>query len=632
MVKFRLLLAFILLLTLVILSFSIQVEVINANSVLFQDDFNDGINLSNWQIKNFSSNEEGSAAPVSELSISTSSGTMKISGTGTIDLYLIDGVNVGWIGKSLMLNKSLPDEGILILETEINIESASETGYLSAATIEFDPDNRIVIFIGKHAWDNTRVAGMIFDENDNIICVSCFAPFNYNFGEFNKIRLVFDYNTKLVQLFINDTLYIEDIYNGSTSTPKVGLASLVRLIDSYIDSRFDNFKITSQSNSTSMSIPYLKQYSSPWGTLEYDSASHWYPNNPSISRWGCALTAATMILNYHAGHDDINNLLFSPEDLNNWLDINYGYSRNGAVIWPAVTLYSKENPGVPTVEFQYEDYHFNSTKSELENNFPPLIKLKNMLSGGNHFIVATGIEDGDITINDPATTENITLSQANSYWGDSFKIGKFTPSNTDLSYIVLFINKNFDIKVSRPSGQVVNESFYFEEGPMLDPTNPNNPSEIEVLKAFYYPKPEIGTYQLVISGNGIYQLDSYLFTRDGRLYNNSYKGLVRKNRTDQLSINIEEIPKINQKPTFTTLLDDLEIAYQNGYIKRKSFYRVISYLLFNAKRLYDRGFTEFSQRILKHTEYLLLQYSPRFIDVEVSQILRISIDSIINLM
>ena len=40
-----------------------------------------------------------------------------------------------------------------------------------------------------------------------------------------------------------------------------------------------------------LGVSDIKQYSSPWGSLEYDSANNWSTSGTSISRWGCALTS-----------------------------------------------------------------------------------------------------------------------------------------------------------------------------------------------------------------------------------------------------------------------------------------------------------------------------------------------------
>jgi hypothetical protein len=271
---------------------------------------------------------------------------------------------------------------------------------------------------------------------------------------------------------------------------------------------------------TSLNVPDLKQYSLPWGPLAYD---HSNSTPPTISRWGCALTSAAMILQYYGSTTD-------PQVLNDWLRQNNGYKRNGSVIWSAVSTFSQIDPNTPTLEFDYPGYTESKIKSEINENRPVFVKLENIPYGGNHFITVKGFDNSNIFINDPAKATHPTLSDANSYWGSNISIGH-TPSNTDLSYIVLATNNNIDIKVFNPTENEIGSEYYHTEYPMLDPDNPDSTPEGETLKSLYYPKPQDGLYKIEVSGEGVFQLDSYLYDVDGNSTTSTAKGNLSSNET-----------------------------------------------------------------------------------------------------
>jgi N-acetylneuraminic acid mutarotase len=270
------------------------------------------------------------------------------------------------------------------------------------------------------------------------------------------------------------------------------------------------FRLPLEDDKLLLDVYDFKQYSDPWGTEEYDFASSWYPNNPTIARWGCALTSAAMVLDFH-GHN------VDPQMLNNWLKSQPdGYTPNGGVMWTAISRYTKlhESETSPTLEFTYLPYSEQTLSDEMSADEPraPIVKFQKP-NGNTHFLVTKGKDENDYLINDPASTRE-TLTEAENYWGTPVKIGKFLPVTSDLSYIVLFVDNNFDINVTNPDGIDITDDYLTEEGPIVAADDPSVNSG-ETLKAFYYPKPEDGMYDVNISGDGDFQLDSYLYDELG---------------------------------------------------------------------------------------------------------------------
>ncbi|MEM2145688.1 MAG: hypothetical protein QW279_10025, partial [Candidatus Jordarchaeaceae archaeon] len=221
----------------------------------------------------------------------------------------------------------------------------------------------------------------------------------------------------------------------------------------------------------------------------------------------------------------------------------------------------------------------------------------------------------------------------NSYWGDTFKLGRLIPSNTDLSYIVLFVNENFEVKVASESGQIVDEGFYFQEGPMLDPEEPNSVSGVEILNAFYYPKPESGVYEIIISGNGVYQADYFLYDPEGNVKTGSIFGSVSDSEPDTFSINLDkdnldlsEAPPVN----FESLLSYWDDIYKDGHISNHGLYTSVKKLIENASKNEGKD-KNISTRILLEIALERVKFStPTYIDPIASEYMQRQIKIILK--
>jgi len=579
----------------------ISPRVTYAQNLIFEDNFNDNaVNQESWNIKNFILEKYGSFGSLTQLDLIEELGFIRIYGTDILSDQNIDGNMVGWFGKSLFSSSSF-ENGDLILTTKINIAEAN-SGYQAHLLIEFDKYNRITLSIGNYVGNNA--IQMVFDEKGNYRCIESnqqniviggcsITPFNLQKGTPYNLKISIDNETGIVKGFVNENLIFESIYKGYFSDFHVGIAASVRSTGNYIDARFDDFKLYAEPTEKTLNVPDLKQFTAQWANLEYDSAKKWYPTNPTISRWGCALTSASMILKYY-GHD------INPDALNEWLNAQKdGYTRNGSIIWPAISRltqlrYSKEY-NWPILEFSYVNYSYESLKDNIKDDKPGILKLlkpiydKNgkLTSYSSHFIVGKGYDNTDILINDPGINGHESLSNASSYWGYPSSVVNFKKTETDLSYIVLFIDDEFDIKLTNNQGEVLEGECFFKEAPMTDPENPNAESSgIETLNAFYYPKPETGTYNIEISGSGIYRLDYYIYDDEGKVTLGNSFGLIDNTSIDVFefdfdknNVDYSELPKIS----FETVVSFWDRIYNNGYIESHGLYTSVRHLLKNAE-------------------------------------------------
>lgn len=276
-----------------------------------------------------------------------------------------------------------------------------------------------------------------------------------------------------------------------------------------------------------LSVPSLKQYSLPWKNRIYDST------NRTIEEFGCALTSASMVLGYH-GH----NIL--PDTLNTWLKKqNDGYLRNGLINWLAVSRYTKENDSVssPTLEYKRLEATNNNLDTELYSGRPAILKED------GHFVVATGKNENTYLINDPGYSDRNTLES----YGNSFlAINSYTPTHSDLSYMMFVVDNDVNLTIKDTNGNIIDTVFYLEE-PIKSIKNQNRKSG-ETVKVYLLEKPQLNKYELLLSGpRGQYQLDSYLYNKNGKVTQNELNGRLSGNDIDKYNINFENKLKIKEE-------------------------------------------------------------------------------------
>lgn len=260
----------------------------------------------------------------------------------------------------------------------------------------------------------------------------------------------------------------------------------------------DYIKINSTQDT--LPVPYLSQRDNTWKDIEYDSASTWAGSEAdSIERWGCALTSVAMILQKY----DIkmpNGTIANPDILNTWLKgQDDGYIGNGLLNWLAITRLTRQSR---VAEYATTDLEFVKTRGtpseELAAGLYPIVNL------GSHFVVAHGESTNSYNINDPfdashsALTKNTALASINT----------FSPSNTDLSYLMIVGDENLVATLS--SGQAMLEGSPYDEAITDDIGTAISP----ITRTYYFPKPASGTYHLQLTNHGIKEVSPKVFIYD----------------------------------------------------------------------------------------------------------------------
>lgn len=380
-----------------------------------------------------------------------------------------------------------------------------------------------------------------------------------------------------------------------------------------------------------LDVPDLKQYSDPWGDDEYDNASDWSGAlDDTMSRWGCALTSATMILQYYG-------LEATPGEVNSWMTIreNEGLTENftseGGVVWAAFSEYFRDHSDSQSgLEFSYRGIDHQQVKEELGNDIPVILRYRSNdeLINSNHFVVATGIKDAENNVyyvNDPGTSQNETTEDVEDYWDMYLEdTGSFRKSDTDLSYIIIFVGEDKTLEVYDPDGNLISDEYFFLEGPILDAINKTDLSgNGKTLKALYYPKPTTGHYTVKLSGEGSYNMDLTYYDKDANSHYQRFEGQFDSDASKTFVIDFDKEDHEKSKVeeiSFNRLLELLEEAYENEGIKRRGVYISLKNSVIIAEKLYNtsRSMSQFFMEVfVRKIEF----FSSRHIDPETSQYL-----------
>ena len=342
-----------------------------------------------------------------------------------------------------------------------------------------------------------------------------------------------------------------------------------------------------------LSVPDIKQFSTPWAYETYDSAQSW-TQNPTIRGWGCALASAVMVLKYYNHKTD-------PGNLNLWLkDQVDGYIGSGLVNWLAITRFSKQNTikldtskDLPILEFIRVN---NASKADVQDVLatlvPPILKIP------GHFVVGIGKTEADILVNDPASYTRTKLKEVESAYSTPFtQMNMFIPSHTDLSYLMLTSNPKLNFTLLDSKGKQVGE-ISIEEPVIEDSENsPIGRVNRESINIYLVAKPQTDQYTIkTTGGNGKFTIDYFSYDKNGELIGGAISKIdivTSDNLTNSYLIKYNREPQAKALTiTFNSTINDLDVLYNLGWIKSEYIYRSLksklSLIKFLAKnpRLY----------------------------------------------
>jgi len=216
-----------------------------------------------------------------------------------------------------------------------------------------------------------------------------------------------------------------------------------------------------QTDSLVLPIKIFLQTDQLWSEEIYDQANSW-SNQPTIGRWGCALSSVAMLLNYHGFKFFTDGSELNPATLNQWL-INQpdGYINPGLVNWWAVTRLvsqlSDENKALNLPKLE-----FSVVKENILTNLELFIrsKLPVIAQVPNHFVVVTGLvaNSDDFLVTDP-----LGINDQLSDYNQALSLRVFQPSFTDLSYLVVAHSPNTAVSIKDVNGAIVNSTEITEQ-------------------------------------------------------------------------------------------------------------------------------------------------------------------------
>lgn len=336
----------------------------------------------------------------------------------------------------------------------------------------------------------------------------------------------------------------------------------------------DNFVIIKVSRDISLDVPLIKQTNSLWKNNIYDSAKLWSPKDTSIGSWGCALTSAVMVFNYSGINELPNGFGLNPGSLNDWLKLQKdGYVENGLINWLALSRLSKQAVLINNIS-DFDALEFSKTvpgtvesvKNDLENSIPDILEQP------GHFIVARGTENGVVQINDPYYSRSSLFD-----YGNTVKsVNKFSPSHTDLSYVLITYPVGVNLTIMDSDKYVVGQSF---QGDPINNANKSGQASGNPIMLYYVQKPKPGKYLLNISAliSGIKKLKIYQYDKSGNVYEQDVYVKLNNNQGKTINVDFDQTENIySAAVTYNSLRTDLNKALRKKEIQPDFYANLIA--------------------------------------------------------
>lgn len=431
----------------------------------------------------------------------------------------------------------------------------------------------------------------------------------YQFEPDQSYHFKLSYVENIISVWVEDELIFQTldqtpfIVGGKT----LGLQASTGAIMSSA-SFFDNLVVRSLdvAGEKRLNVPLYKQYDSKWKNQEYDQASTWAQRD-TIQRWGCALTSATMLLNYYQIEQLPNGRQLSPATLNTWLNEQPdGYLGAGLLNWLALTRLTKlmsEELETPVLEYSYVGGNkIESAINQIQQNQPVILQLP------GHFLVSDGhtASRDNLYIKDPAYDYSL-LSQHES---ELLSTRTFQPSHTDLSYLLLAYNPEMKVTlIDESNDRLAPTDIYYEY--LTNPTETNGElaktNQPLIIQAL--PQPKENQYRLTVENlsSDEQPIEIYTYNTQGEV--TVLSQLVTDNKSWQINFQREDnsqLSLINNK--FTTLRDVLARLYRAGEIKVKYAYLKLDQLAAYAEAETDEKNQTRYQKLIEKTVYGLEQF------------------------
>jgi hypothetical protein len=239
----------------------------------------------------------------------------------------------------------------------------------------------------------------------------------------------------------------------------------------------------------------------------------------TIGAYGCFITSAAMLINYHAARQG-KAFRTDPATFNKWLTANNAYDANGAVrvVGVPIAEYARAN-GVNLWFTQIVDHRDDFTLDQyLCNNEPPIL-----LVGSPHWVLSTGqtAVNGSVSYSvlDPDSYPNGSTLQG---WGNTYKAMElFTDIAGPLAGLYITAHSPVELVLVAPDGattglnpltnvqlSAIPQSGYGDFSSIVNDQDHTQPA-LPASKTVAVVNPSTGVYALHVygTGSGPYTLD-----------------------------------------------------------------------------------------------------------------------------
>lgn len=390
---------------------------------------------------------------------------------------------------------------------------------------------------------------------------------------------------------------------------------------------FDNYKVTSIDEG--LDVPYSSQVDPLWVDEQYDSL------DATIGEVGCALSAATMTLNYHGITFLPNGLPLNVANLNAWLNENPdGYWREGLTSWTALTRLSRlmnERHSDWTV-LDYKKIappDFNEIDRILVDEEDPLVfeEIQQESPSGVHFVTANGVVNSgaEYSILDPfeATRSSMLMPP------DELVSARYLyPTNTNLSYLVLHADDGLNAMITNPvserlgndgegnSFDEIAEGLFGLDKPLMFEDDPGKTTGKQFWEHLIA-DPVSGEYTIEFSAmeTGWYEFELYVYDKQANIevFKERIYVIAGQPVAHQLDYNQDggvDFAKVNKQVSFKSLRDLVWALHRQGEIVSKPRTYALDTIVRMAKKFYPRR-TKTTNRLLKKFEKKVKRYYPK---------------------
>jgi len=404
-------------------------------------------------------------------------------------------------------------------------------------------------------------------------------PFILENGQSYRVKILFQ--TGLIQVYIDNQLVAEEFdHTFDNDYGKIGIkVSTGAAYPTHV--RFDNISVKPLlDDGLVLPLPLIMQNDPTWGEDIYDMAQKW-SSNPTINRWGCALTSMVMIFHYYGLRTFPDGSSITPITLNTWLNNQPdGYIGEGLVNWQALTRLTQQLSaafGTPKLEYQWIGSKvWETTLSELEQGRPVMLNIP------EHFLLATGFTGNkqDLHINDPFYSYSKFLEHQK----EIISLRTFKPSQTDLSYLLITHATDVEVVLKDAQNQTLSNLQSFSES-LKDPTA-NSQEKTQVTRIKQLVKPDSQVLQLSFSQASLkpFEISIFAYDRQGTVTDLSLTGTAGPQLTSViLEYQKDQPSQIKSKTTWSKLRQQVSWLTQYSEIKRYLTYYQLNQIITRAQ-------------------------------------------------